>query len=71
MDRQVAFWSDWLFYPEWLKVSQACELSGYDRGTMLQVFEVDGVDLDTKGLIEKRSLWEWQEVSAELAHLDD
>jgi hypothetical protein len=59
----------WTFAPEWLTVSQACELSGYDRGFMLQVIEADGVDIDDAGRIEKRSLWEWLEVSLELAHL--
>ena len=61
----------WAFAPDWLTVSQACELSGYDRGFMLQVIEVDGVDLDNSGRIEKRSLWEWLEVSAEIDHWDD
>jgi len=61
----------WTFAPDWLTVSQACELTGYDRGFMLQVIEADGVDLDDAGRIEKRSLWEWLEVSVELAHWQD
>lgn len=60
----------WIFAPEWLTFEEACYLSGYDRGTMRQVLEVDGVDLDDAGRIEKRSLWEWLEVSVELAHFE-
>ena len=61
----------WAFAPDWLTLEEACFLSGYDRGTMLQVLDVDGVDLDNAGRIEKRSLWEWIEVSVEYAHWDD
>ena len=61
----------WAFAPDWLTVSQACELSNYDRGFMLQVVEAGGVDLDCAGRIEKKSLWEWLEVSAEIDHWDD
>jgi hypothetical protein len=43
----------WTFAPDWLNVSQACELADYDRGFMLQVIEADGVDLDCAGRIEK------------------
>lgn len=59
------------FAPDWLTVSQACELTGYDRGFMLQVVEADGVDLDYAGRIEKKSLWEWLEASAEADHFWD
>jgi hypothetical protein len=61
----------WAFAPDWLTIEEACFLSGYNRGIMLQVIEVDGVDLDNAGRIEKRSLWEWLEVSVEYAHWDD
>ncbi|MFL7793511.1 MAG: hypothetical protein AB8I69_15325 [Anaerolineae bacterium] len=61
----------WAFAPDMLTFEEACYLSGYDRGTMLQVLEVDGVDLDNAGRIEKQSLWEWLEVSVEYAHWDD
>jgi hypothetical protein len=61
----------WAFAPDMLTLEEACYLSGYDRGTMLQVLEVDGVDLDNAGRIEKQSLWEWLEVSVEYAHWDD
>jgi hypothetical protein len=56
----------WAFAPDWLTVSQACELAGYDRGFMLQVIEGGGVDLDLAGRIEKKSLWEWIEASLEV-----
>ena len=65
---KVATGVDWAFAPDWLTVEQACFLSGYDRLTMFAIIEEDGVDLNTEGLIEKRSLWEWQEVTVELAH---
>jgi hypothetical protein len=58
----------WAFAPDMLTLEEACYLSGYDRGFMLQVIEADGVDLDNAGRIEKKSLWEWLEVSVELAH---
>jgi hypothetical protein len=61
----------WTFAPEWLTLEEACYLSNYDRDTMLKVLEVDGVDLDDAGRIEKRSLWEWLEVSVEYAHLSN
>jgi len=60
----------WAFAPDMLTLEEACYLSGYNRGFMLQVIEVDGVDLDNAGRIEKRSLWEWLEVSIEIDHWD-
>ena len=61
----------WAFAPDMLTLEEACTLIGYDRGFMLQVIEADGVDLDNAGRIEKRSLWEWPEVSVELTHWTD
>jgi len=61
----------WLFAPDWLTVEQAQYLTGHDRGYMLSVIEADGVDLDCDGLIEKQSLWEWQETEALLPHWND
>lgn len=61
----------WSFAPDMLTFEEACYLSGYDRGTMLQVLGVDGVDLDNAGRIEKQSLWERLKVSVEYAHWDD
>ncbi len=52
---------DWLFAPEWLTIEQACFLSGFDAPTMDKIVEQDSVDLDNAGLIEKQSLWEFQD----------
>lgn len=43
----------WAFAPDRLNVSQACELSGYDRRFMFQVVEAGGVDPTLPG--ESRS----------------
>jgi hypothetical protein len=59
---------DWAFAPDWLTLEEACFLSGHDRGTMLSIVDEDGVDLNTEGLIEKRSLWEFQTTLAEVLH---
>jgi hypothetical protein len=65
----------WLFAPEWLTVEQACELSGHDRGVMLHIVETGGVDLkdtdDGTVLIEKRSLYEFQEALALVLHWNE
>ena len=58
--RHIAFPTDWVFYPDWLTVEQACYLSGWDLDTMLEIVNVSGVDLNDDGLIEKQSLWEFQ-----------
>jgi hypothetical protein len=42
----------------------------YDQGFVLQVIEVDGVDLDDAGRVEKRFLWKRLEVSVELNRWD-
>jgi excisionase family DNA binding protein len=64
----------WMFAPEWLTVQEACDLSGHDRGTMLHIIETEGVDAERDGdswLIEKESLWEFQEALALFLHWDD
>jgi hypothetical protein len=68
---RIATGVDWAFAPDWLDLDQACFLSGWDRGAMLEIIRVDGVDLNDAGLIEKHSLWEFQETLVELAHWDD
>jgi hypothetical protein len=68
---RVATGIDWAFAPDWLALDEACFLSGHDRGFMLQAIEAGCVDLNLDGLIEKQSLWEYQEVLVELAHWDD
>jgi hypothetical protein len=62
---------DWAFAPEWLTVEQACFLSGHDRGSMPEITDADGVDLNLEGLIEKRSLWEFQEALVLVRHWHD
>lgn len=52
-------------------VVKACFLSGHDREAMLEIIEVDGVDLNVEGLIEKRSLWEFQEALVLVRHWHD
>jgi hypothetical protein len=61
----------WAFAPDWLTIEEACFLSGRNRDYLLQVLDVDGVDLNDEGLIEKRSLWEWLETSVEIDHWDE
>jgi excisionase family DNA binding protein len=61
---------DWIFAPEWLAVEQACELSGWDPGSLLEIMAQGGVDVDEAGLIEKQSLYEFQETLAEVLHWD-
>lgn len=62
---------DWLFAPDWLSLGQACLLSGWDHGAMLEIVTDGGVDLDSAGRIEKRSLWEFQEALALVLHWND
>lgn len=38
---------------------------------MLEITDEGGVDLDLAGLIEKRSLWEFQEACALVLHWND
>jgi hypothetical protein len=61
MGKRVAFPTDWLFCLDWLTLEQACYLSGWGEDAMLQIIDEGGVDLNTGGLIEKQSLWEFQE----------
>jgi hypothetical protein len=69
--RRIASPVDWLFAPEWLTVEQACELSGWDSVSLLEIVAQGGVDVDDAGLIEKQSLYEFQETLAEVLHWDD
>jgi hypothetical protein len=61
----------WLSAPDWLSVEEACYLSGWDQGSMLEIIAEGGVDLNLEGLIEKRSLYEFQECLALVLHWDD
>ena len=61
----------WVFAPEWLTVNEACILSGWDSAAMLEIIEEGGVDLNLDGLIEKRSLFEFQETLVEILNWND
>ena len=69
--RRIAFPTDWIFYPDWLTVEQACHLSGWDTTSMLEIMDVGGVDLDDAERIHKDSLWDFQEACALVAHWND
>lgn len=64
----------WAFAPDWLTIQEACDLSGHDAATIQWLIENGAVDAEREGdtwLIEKRSLWEFQEALAEVLHWDD
>jgi hypothetical protein len=71
MARRVAFPTDWVFYPTWLTVEQACYLSGWNADDMQEIMDAGGVDLNDAGLIAKDSLWDFQKVCALLFHWYD
>ena len=50
----------WAFAPAWLTVGEACILSGHDGDTMRHIVDIGGVDTNEAGLIEKRSLHDFQ-----------
>lgn len=62
---------DWLFAPDWLTIQQACELSGWDTASLLEIVDEGGVDVNDAGLIQKQSLYEFQETLAEVLHWYD
>jgi len=54
----------WAFAPDWLTAEEASELSGFDAGTLRWLIEDGSLDTRYEGdgwLIEKLSLWEYQE----------
>lgn len=64
----------WAFAPDWLTIEQACFLSGWDPVGMLEIIDEGGIDADQNAgawLIEKRSLWEFQESLADILHWND
>ena len=62
---------DWVLAPAWLTFEEACFLSGWDQSSMLEIITDGGVDLNDAGLIEKRSLWEFQEALVLMLHWDE
>ncbi len=71
METRTAMLADWVFAPDWLTVEQAAWLSGHDRATMQRLVDDGCVDLDTRGLVDKRSLWEFLEALALVLHWAD
>ena len=61
----------WYEFPDWLTVEQACYLSGHSLDDMLFIIEDGGVDLNLDGLIDKASLYEFQESLALVLHWDN
>ena len=61
----------WLEFPDWLTPAQASYLSGHDADTVLWLIEDGAVETRCDGdawLIEKASLYEFQEALAEVLH---
>jgi hypothetical protein len=61
----------WMEAPQWLTIEEACRLSGWDVFSMLEIIDEGGVDLNTEGLIEKESLYDFQQCLALVLHWDD
>ncbi|MBN1811278.1 MAG: hypothetical protein JXA14_05535 [Anaerolineae bacterium] len=61
----------WIEAPAWLTIEEACYISGWDRASMLEIIGEGGVDLNDDGLIEKESLYEFQECLALVLHWND
>ena len=56
--------------PKWLTPEQASFLSGHSPDYVQWMIDDDAVDLDEDGLIEKRSLWNFQESLALVLNWD-
>ena len=69
--RPIATPVDWLLAPDWLAFEEACFLTGWDTASMLVIISEGGVDLDNDGLIDKQSLYEFQEALALVLHWED
>ena len=67
----VATMVDWAFSPDWLTVQEAARLSGHTREIVRWLIQDGAVDTKRDGdawLIEKASLYEFQETLAEVLH---
>ena len=60
----------WATAPKWLTPEQAAFLSGHSMDYVQWMIDDDAVDLDDNGLIEKRSLWNFQESLALVLNWD-
>ena len=69
--KRIASLADWLFSPDWLTFEQVCFLFGWNADEMREIIGEGGVDLNLEGLIEKRSLREFNECLAMVLHWDD
>ena len=64
----------WALAPEWLTISEAAELSGFEPELLEWLIEDGGVDAEQFGdrwLIDKSSLREYQEALALVANWQD
>jgi hypothetical protein len=61
----------WMEAPQWLTVEEACRLSAWDGLTILEIIADGGVDVNTEGLIEKESLYDFQQCLALVLHWND
>jgi hypothetical protein len=59
------------FAPEWLTIEEACFLSGWSESAMKEIIEEAGVNLNDEGLIERESLYEFNECTALILHWND
>lgn len=62
----------WAFAPEWLTVEEASSLSGHDPDTLHWLIEDGALDTRRQGetwLIEKTSLWEFQQCLLEVLQI--
>jgi hypothetical protein len=57
--------------PDWLTIEEACYYSGWDSKSMQEIIEDGDVDLNENGLIEKQSLYDFQECLALALHWHD
>ena len=69
--KRIATGVDWLFAPEWLTIEEACFLSGWSESAMKEIIEEAGVDLNDEGLIERESLYDFNECAALILHWND
>ena len=69
--KRIATGVDWLFAPKWLTMEEACFLSGWSESAMREIIEEAGIDLNDEGLIERESLYEFNECAALILHWND
>jgi hypothetical protein len=71
MQTNTATLTDWVFAPSWLSRFEAAWLSGHTLDYIEWMVQDGCIDLNEDGLIDKRSLWEFQETLQELLHWAD